>query len=101
MISAKGRRREYVEEQTHGGGDDRSAEATGSGAQGGGRGAGSGSVEEHDLRLESEVLRMDVSEAQEATQLRDENTRLKNLVVDLSLDKEMLNAVIARNVWSS
>jgi putative transposase len=44
---------------------------------------------------------MDVSEAQEATQLRDENTRLKNLVVDLSLDKEMLNAVIARNVWSS
>jgi hypothetical protein len=33
---------------------------------------------------------MDVSEAQEAKQLRDENTRLKKLVVDLSLDKEML-----------
>jgi hypothetical protein len=31
-----------------------------------------------------------VSEAQEAKQLRDENTRLKKLVVDLSLDKEML-----------
>ena len=36
---------------------------------------------------------MDVSEAQEAKQLRDENTRLKKLVVDLSLDKEMLKAV--------
>jgi putative transposase len=44
---------------------------------------------------------MDVSEAQEAKQLRDENTRLKKLVVDLSLDKEMLKAVIAKNGWSS
>src|SRR5712692_3141965 len=33
---------------------------------------------------------MSVSEAQEAKQLREENTRLKKLVVDLSLDKEML-----------
>jgi len=40
---------------------------------------------------------MDVSEAQEAKQLRDENTRLKKLVVDLSLDKEMLKAVIAKS----
>ena len=44
---------------------------------------------------------MTVSEAQEAKQLRDENTRLKKLVVDLSLDKEMLKAVIAKNRWSS
>ena len=44
---------------------------------------------------------MDVSEAQEAKQLRDENTRLKKLVVDLSLDKEMLKAIIAKNGWSS
>jgi putative transposase len=44
---------------------------------------------------------MDVSEAQEAKQLRDENTKLKKLVVDLSLDKEMLKAVIAKNGWSS
>ena|GEM_PF-1205811 len=42
-----------------------------------------------------------VSEAQEARQLRDENTRLKKLVVDLSLDKEMLKALIAKNGWSS
>jgi len=31
---------------------------------------------------------MDVSQAQEAKQLRDENTRLRKLVADLSLDKE-------------
>ena len=40
---------------------------------------------------------MDVSEAQEAKQLRDENTRLRKLVADLSLDKEMLQAVIRKN----
>ncbi len=44
---------------------------------------------------------MSVSEAQEAKQLREENTRLKKLVVDLSLDREMLKAVIAKNGWSS
>jgi hypothetical protein len=44
---------------------------------------------------------MDVNEAQEAKQLREENTRLKKLVVDLSLDKEMLKVVIAKNGWSS
>ena len=42
---------------------------------------------------------MTVSEAQE--QWRDENTKLKELVVDLSLNQEMLKAVIAKNGWSS
>lgn len=40
---------------------------------------------------------MDVSEAQEAKLLRDENNRLRKLVADLSLDKEMLQAVIRKN----
>ncbi len=40
---------------------------------------------------------MNVSEAQEAKQLRDENTRLRKLVADLSLDREMLQAVIRKN----
>ena len=44
---------------------------------------------------------MDMSEAQEAKQLRDENTRLRKLVADLSLDKDMLQAVIAKNGWGS
>ena len=44
---------------------------------------------------------MNVSEMQEAKQLRDENSRLRKLVADLSLDKEMLKAVIAKNGWRS
>jgi len=44
---------------------------------------------------------MDVSEAQETRQLRDENTRLRKLVADLSLDKDMLQALIRKNGWSS
>jgi putative transposase len=39
---------------------------------------------------------MDVSEAQRLRSLEDENSRLKRLVADLSLDKEMLKAVIAK-----
>ena len=44
---------------------------------------------------------MSVSEAQRLRQLEDENQRLKKLVADLSLDKEMLKAVIEKNGWSS
>src|SRR5579872_664437 len=39
---------------------------------------------------------MDVSEAQEVKQLREENARLKKLVADLSLDKDMLQSVIEK-----
>ena len=44
---------------------------------------------------------MDVSEAQEVKRLREENARLKKLVADLSLDKDMLRSVIAKNGLSS
>ena len=44
---------------------------------------------------------MDVSEAQEVKQLRDENARLKRLVADLSLDKDMLQSVLRKNCLSS
>ena len=44
---------------------------------------------------------MTVSEAQRLRQLEDENARLKKLVADLSLDKEMLKAVISKNGWGS
>src|SRR5277367_819010 len=39
---------------------------------------------------------MDVSEAQEARQLREENARLKKLVANLSLDKDALQSVIKK-----
>ena len=44
---------------------------------------------------------MEVSEAQEVKQLREENGRLKKLVVDLSWDKEALQSVIRKNGWNS
>jgi putative transposase len=44
---------------------------------------------------------MDATQAQEAKQLRDENTKLRKLVADLSLDKDALQSVIRKNGWSS
>jgi putative transposase len=44
---------------------------------------------------------LDVSEAQEVKQLRGENARLKKLVADLSLDKDMLQSVIRKNSLGS
>ncbi len=44
---------------------------------------------------------MEVSEAQEMRQLREENARLKKLVADLSLDKDMLQSVIRKNSLGS
>jgi putative transposase len=44
---------------------------------------------------------MEVSEAQEVKQLREENARLKKLVAELSLDKDALQSVIRKNSLSS
>jgi putative transposase len=43
---------------------------------------------------------MEVGEAQRLRSLEDENRRLKHLVVDLSLDKEALKAIVRKNGWS-
>ena len=43
---------------------------------------------------------MDVNEAKRLKALEDENRRLKEIVADLSLDKEALKAVIRKNGWS-
>jgi len=40
---------------------------------------------------------LEVAEAQELKQLRDENARLKRLVADLSLEKDALQFVIRKN----
>jgi putative transposase len=43
---------------------------------------------------------MEVSEAKRLKSLEDENRRLKEIVADLSLDKEALKSVIRKNGWS-
>ena len=42
---------------------------------------------------------MDVGEAKRLRSLEDENRRLKEMVADLSLDREALKAVIRKNGW--
>jgi putative transposase len=44
---------------------------------------------------------MQDNEVKRLRQMEDENRRLKHLVADLSLDREVLKAVIAKNGWSS
>jgi putative transposase len=101
MIFAKERGRVYVEEQAHGSADDRYPETGGSGraVEDVAREVG---VSKHTIYgWKAKYGGMDVSQAQEAKQLRDENTRLRKLVADLSLDKEALQSVIRKNGWSS
>ena len=43
---------------------------------------------------------MEVSEAKRLRELEDENRRLKQMVAELSLDKEALRGVIRKNGWS-
>jgi putative transposase len=43
---------------------------------------------------------MDVAEVKRLRTLEDENRRLKEMVADLSLDREVLKAVIRKNGWS-
>jgi len=44
---------------------------------------------------------MQPPEMRRLKQLEDENAKLKRIVADLSLDREMLQDVIRRNVWSA
>ncbi len=43
---------------------------------------------------------MEIPEAKRLRSMEDENRRLKEMVADLSLDKEALKAVIRKNGWS-
>jgi putative transposase len=43
---------------------------------------------------------MEVSETKRLRSLEEENRRLKEIVADLSLDKEALKSVIRKNGWS-
>jgi putative transposase len=99
MIFANERGRVYVEEQAHGSADDLKQVEAGRAVEDVAREVG---VSKHTLYAwKAKYGGMDVGQVQEAKQLRDENTRLRKLVADLSLDKEALQSVIRKNGWSS
>jgi putative transposase len=79
--------------------DHRRAEAARSRAQGAGPGSEIGVSDATIYTWKSKYGGMDVNEAQCLKSLEDENRRLKHLVADLSLDKEVLKAVIRKNGW--
>jgi len=62
---------------------------------------GEGGVSEATLYTwKSKYGGMEVSEARRLRAVEEENRRLKQLVADLSLDREALKGVIRRNGWS-
>lgn len=57
-----------------------------------------GVTEQTFYRWKKQFGNLGVSELKELNQLREENTRLKRLVADLSLDKHILQEVLAKKV---
>jgi len=57
-----------------------------------------GVTEQSFYRWKKKFSGMGVSEVRELRELREENTRLKKLVADLSLDKHMLQEVITKKL---
>ena len=82
------------------GADHRHPEAARSRAEGAGLARENGISAATIYTWKSKYGGMEVSDAQKLKGLEDENRRLKHLVADLSLDKEVLKAVISKNGWS-
>jgi putative transposase len=57
-------------------------------------------IEAHVYTWKAKYDGVDVTGTQEAKQSRDENTPLRKLVADLSLEKEALQSVIRKSGWS-
>ena len=98
MILQFGKGEKHVQSEARRGGDHCGAQAGRGGAEGGRCGAGSG-VSKHTIYAwKAKYGGMEVSEAQEVKQLREENARFKKLVADLSMDNAILKEA-ARGNW--
>lgn len=80
--------------------DDRCSEGVGGGKAGQRGGSGTGVADQTLYNWKSKYGGMEVGDAKRLKALEDENRRLKEMVADLSLDKEALKAVIRKNGWS-
>ena len=52
-------------------------------------------------RWKKQYVGLESDHVRELKQLQEENSRLKQLVAELSLDKTMLQDVLRKNVWSA
>ena len=52
-------------------------------------------------RWKKQYVGLEVDQVGQLKQLQEENQRLKQVVADLTLDKAMLQDVLAKNVWSA
>ena len=86
------------EARTYGRGD--SAGASGGGVgRNGGRGLPQARHQPAELlSVEEEVCGLGLNELRELRQLRDENGKLKRLVADLSLDRHILQEIVAKKL---
>ena len=84
------------EEEVHGGADCLSAAAGGAGQHGCGGLPEEGNSEQTFYLWKKKYAGMDVSELRRVKQLEEENRRLKQMVADLTLDKQMLQEVLSK-----
>jgi hypothetical protein len=82
----------------HGGADRGSVAPGGSRSASGGRLSQGGNQRGHVLSLEATIFGRGVSELRELRQLREENGRLKRLVADLSMDRQILKEIVSRKL---
>jgi hypothetical protein len=74
------------------------AEASGDRRSGSGSVSQAGNQRSHFLQLEEEVRRVGDCELRRLRQLEEENAQLKRIVADLTLDKQMLQDVLKKNL---
>ncbi|VWC30289.1 putative transposase [Burkholderia diffusa] len=55
----------------------------------------------HTINWKKKFGGLGLSELRRLRQLEEKNAKLKRLVADLSLDKAMLQDILAKNVWST
>jgi putative transposase len=60
---------------------------------------GIGVSEQTFYRWKKQYVGMEVDQVRQLKQLQEENTRLKQVAADLTLDKTMLQDVLAKTIW--
>jgi len=92
------RRKDDAEEGSHGRTDRGSVAARRSGREGRGHLSESGKSEGTYYAWKKQYAGLGINELRELRQLREENGRLKRLVADLSLDRQILQEIVSKKL---